>query len=237
MTPLPGFSTPSQIPNNTPSKISLVITTVFAANTPENTLFAYRASTSANPNPMISPAFVEANYEVLESLLRERRSEKWNQDLSPTGKLLQPFGQGLLWSVGNEKELWDLRKHRTGKEAGEEEMPKPFIPSSLHTPTRLVPIHVNRYSQPSTGLVNGQTPNFPFQTQIGNPLLGASPPTIHKGGIYHNLSPTMAYPHKIGSFADSTGFVTPFVRWIEDYPLSDGLKMPSDISSYDGKGD
>ncbi|GJZ21438.1 hypothetical protein Tco_0558477 [Tanacetum coccineum] len=126
------------------------------------------------------------------------KSEKWNQDLSPTGKLLQPFGQGLLWSVGNEKELWDLRKHRTGKEAGEEEMPK---------------------------------------TQIGNPLLGASPPTIHKGGIYHNLSPTMAYPHKIGSFADSTGFVTPFVRWIEDYPLSDGLKMPSDISSYDGKGD
>ncbi|GJT50541.1 hypothetical protein Tco_0976698, partial [Tanacetum coccineum] len=41
-----------------------VTTTVFAATTPENTSFAYRASTSANPNPMISLAFVEANYEL-----------------------------------------------------------------------------------------------------------------------------------------------------------------------------
>ncbi|GJX60549.1 reverse transcriptase domain-containing protein [Tanacetum coccineum] len=75
MTPPPGFSTPPQIPNNTTSERPLVITTVFAATTPENTPFAYRASTSANPNPMISPAFVEANYEVLGSLLRERRRQ------------------------------------------------------------------------------------------------------------------------------------------------------------------
>ncbi|GJS67432.1 hypothetical protein Tco_0681996, partial [Tanacetum coccineum] len=38
-------------------------------------------STSANPNPMISPAFVEANYEILESLLRERRKNIHNEDL------------------------------------------------------------------------------------------------------------------------------------------------------------
>ncbi|GKB59351.1 hypothetical protein Tco_0915537 [Tanacetum coccineum] len=31
--------------------------------------------------------------------------------------------------------------------------------------------------------------------------------------------------------------VTPFVRWIEDYPLPDGLKMPSHVGSYDRKGD
>ncbi|GJR12993.1 hypothetical protein Tco_0795645 [Tanacetum coccineum] len=42
---------------------------------------AYRASTSANPDPMISPAFVEANYEVLESLLRECRRRMRNEDL------------------------------------------------------------------------------------------------------------------------------------------------------------
>ncbi|GKC01553.1 hypothetical protein Tco_0987689 [Tanacetum coccineum] len=71
MTPPPGFSTPPQIPNNTTSERPPAITTMFAATTPENTPFAYRASTSANPNPMISPDFVEANYEVLESLLRE----------------------------------------------------------------------------------------------------------------------------------------------------------------------
>ncbi|GJY73716.1 reverse transcriptase domain-containing protein [Tanacetum coccineum] len=46
-----------------------------------------------------------------------------------------------------------------------------------------------------------------------------------------------AYPNPAGPFADSAGSVTPFVRWIENYPLPDGLKMPSHIGSYDGKGD
>ncbi|GJU78607.1 hypothetical protein Tco_1275677 [Tanacetum coccineum] len=81
MTQLPGFLTPPQTLNNTTSKRSPVITTVFAANTPKNTSFAYRASTSANPNPMITPAFMEANYEVLESLLRERRRQIRNEGI------------------------------------------------------------------------------------------------------------------------------------------------------------
>ncbi|GKC00898.1 hypothetical protein Tco_0987034 [Tanacetum coccineum] len=81
MTPPPGFSTPPQIPNITTSKRPPATTTVFAATTPKNTLFAYRASTSTNPNPTISPAFVEANYEILESLLRERRRKTRNEDL------------------------------------------------------------------------------------------------------------------------------------------------------------
>ncbi|GKC67669.1 hypothetical protein Tco_1100267 [Tanacetum coccineum] len=50
-------------------------TIVFAATIPENTPFVYRVSTSANPNPMISLAFVEANYKALESLLRERQRQ------------------------------------------------------------------------------------------------------------------------------------------------------------------
>ncbi|GKA13715.1 reverse transcriptase domain-containing protein [Tanacetum coccineum] len=49
---------------------------MFAATTPKNTLMAYHASTSANPNPVISPAFVEANYEALESLLRDQRESR-----------------------------------------------------------------------------------------------------------------------------------------------------------------
>ncbi|GJS02554.1 hypothetical protein Tco_0319062 [Tanacetum coccineum] len=48
-------------------------TTMFAATTLENMPLAYHASTSNNPNPVISPDFVEANYETLESLLRDRR--------------------------------------------------------------------------------------------------------------------------------------------------------------------
>ncbi|GKC33032.1 hypothetical protein Tco_1040326, partial [Tanacetum coccineum] len=54
---------------------------MFAATTPENTPMAYRASTLANPNPLISPAFVEANYEALESLLRDRHRQMHNNDL------------------------------------------------------------------------------------------------------------------------------------------------------------
>ncbi|GKG26769.1 hypothetical protein Tco_0402472 [Tanacetum coccineum] len=39
------------------------------------------ASTSTNPDPAISPAFIKAIYEVLESLLRERRRQMPNEDL------------------------------------------------------------------------------------------------------------------------------------------------------------
>ncbi|GJT82107.1 hypothetical protein Tco_1056449 [Tanacetum coccineum] len=123
-----------------------------------------------------------------------------------------------------------------------------FIPSSLYTPTGLAPIHVNPYSQSSAGIVNRQPSNFPFQTQISNPPAGSmylvvtplsnypfytqpmyAPPNMP---MYPNLNPNPA-----GSFTDATGSVTPFVHWIEDYPLPDGLKMPSHIGSYDGKGD
>ncbi|GKA49401.1 hypothetical protein Tco_0742474 [Tanacetum coccineum] len=72
-TPPPGFLTPPHIPNINTTERPPVTTTVFAATTPGNTPFAYRASTSTDPVPMISPAFVEANYEILESILRDRR--------------------------------------------------------------------------------------------------------------------------------------------------------------------
>ncbi|GKF71149.1 hypothetical protein Tco_0207263 [Tanacetum coccineum] len=69
ITPPPGFSA------------VLTTTTIFIATTPENTPLAYRACTSTNPNLVISPAFVEANYETLESLLRDRRRQMRNNDL------------------------------------------------------------------------------------------------------------------------------------------------------------
>ncbi|GJW37099.1 hypothetical protein Tco_0060019 [Tanacetum coccineum] len=40
-----------------------------------------------------------------------------------------------------------------------------------------------------------------------------------------------------GLFADSAGCVAPFVCWIEDYPLPDGLKMNSHVGFYYGKED
>ncbi|GJR49154.1 reverse transcriptase domain-containing protein [Tanacetum coccineum] len=191
MTPPLGFSTPPHIPNNTTRERPPVITTVFAATTPENTPFAYHASTSANPNNIINTAFVEANYEVLESFLRERRRQIHNEDLRTE---LEYFSEDY-----NEEQEMEPRPE-----------PNREVTLTLRLRPRLV-----------------------------IPLLGEYPPIIHKEGIYHRLSPTMAYLHTMGlcAFADSTSFVTPFVRWIKDYPLPDGLKMPSHIGSYDGKGD
>nr|GEU32925.1 hypothetical protein [Tanacetum cinerariifolium] len=53
MTPPLVFSTPPQIPNINTSERPHVTTIVFAATTPENMPFAYRASALAKPNPMI----------------------------------------------------------------------------------------------------------------------------------------------------------------------------------------
>ncbi|GJU44248.1 hypothetical protein Tco_1201514 [Tanacetum coccineum] len=60
----------------------------------------------------------------------------------------------------------------------------------------------------------------------------------HNVPMYPLNVPPTSYPFydPTGLFADSAGCVTPFVCWIEDYPLPDGLKMPSHVGSYDGKG-
>nr|GEW35984.1 reverse transcriptase domain-containing protein [Tanacetum cinerariifolium] len=62
-------------------KINLDLDAAGKHRTPENTPPTNHASTSANPNLEISLAFIEANYEVLEPLLRERRSQMRNEDL------------------------------------------------------------------------------------------------------------------------------------------------------------
>ncbi|GJX28975.1 hypothetical protein Tco_0237054, partial [Tanacetum coccineum] len=144
---------------------------------------------------------------------------------------------------------------------------QPFIPNSV-----LVPTHITPYSQPSTGIINGQTPSFLFPAQTDNPSVeGASayPPQggyvpqtflngnipLYNGSTYPVPTPTNKYPfhtqpmyaqlnmpvcpnsYPVGLFADPTGSVTPFVCWIEEYPLLDALKMPFHVGTYDGKGD
>ncbi|GKD72636.1 hypothetical protein Tco_1330918 [Tanacetum coccineum] len=88
----------------------------------------------------------------------------------------------------------------------------PQVPTSNHVPTH------NSFIYPSNAPPN----SYPFYTQPINPLPNAP--------AYPNYGPT-------GLFAEFTGCVTPFIFWIKDYPLPDGLKMPSHVGSYDGKGD
>ncbi|GJT82505.1 hypothetical protein Tco_1056847 [Tanacetum coccineum] len=207
MTPPLGFSTPPQIPNNTASERPPVITTVFSATTPENTLFAYRASTSANLNMIISPVFVEENYEDYDEEREMEQRPEPNREATPSLRPRSPVVHRQRERVVGFEEAPNREGSMGGRNA--------------------------------EGLVNGQPLNFPLQTQIGNPPAGGISTYHPQGGIYHRLSPTMAYLHTMDlcTFADSTGSVTSFVRWSEDYPLPDGLKMPSYIGSYDGKRD
>nr|GEV35372.1 hypothetical protein [Tanacetum cinerariifolium] len=181
MTPPPVFSIPPHITNVNTNERPPVTTTVFAATTLGNTSFAYHASTSNDPTPMISPAFVEANYEILESLLRDRQRHIRNDDLRTE---LEYFSD----DCDEEREM------EPGK--------------SLHL-----------FARDHPGLVI--------------PPLGKPLSTLHKEGTYPKLSQKVMYPSTIGPFADPTGSMTPFVCWIKDYPLPDGLKMPSHVGSYD----
>ncbi|GJR65756.1 hypothetical protein Tco_0011821 [Tanacetum coccineum] len=81
ITPPPGFSTLTSIPDTNVNELPPITTSTFTVKSPKNTPLAYRASTLANPDPMISPAFIEANYEVLKSLLWEHRRRMRNEDL------------------------------------------------------------------------------------------------------------------------------------------------------------
>ncbi|GJV82126.1 hypothetical protein Tco_1517996, partial [Tanacetum coccineum] len=259
-TPPPGFSTPPHIPNINTTERPPVTTTVFAATTPGNTPFAYRASTLTDLAPMISPAFVEANYEILESLLRDRRRQIRNEDLrteleyfsedydeelemeprhertrevTPPLRTRSPRVRRQRERVVGFEEAPNRERSRIGRniegngpsEAGAEEngrremnlppllaahlgrnkdgqpprssltsvhggrqssintrgnLPpngtllshhaQPFIPNSVPVPNGFVPTHITPYSQPSAGIINGQTPSFLFPAQTGNPL-------------------------------------------------------------------
>ncbi|GKC20131.1 hypothetical protein Tco_1022281, partial [Tanacetum coccineum] len=323
MTPPPGFSTPPQIPNISTSEIPPITTTVFATTTLKNTPFGYHSSTSANPNPMISLAFVEANYEVLESLLRERQkhmsprvrrqqervvgfeeapsregdrtrrnaeggssseigtreNRSKGTNLPPLlaahlgrGESDQPLQSSLTSVYGGHQPSINVGGNLTPNGTLLSHHAQPFIPSNLHIPNGFVPAYINPYSRPLAGIVNGQPSSFLSQAHNGNPSIGGTAAHHLHGGyipqtfinsnipLYNRFTypittpsnsypfyaqpmyalpnmPTYPNPNPAGPFTDLMGLVTPFVCWIEDYPLLDGLKTPSHIGSYDGKGD
>ncbi|GKC92613.1 hypothetical protein Tco_1158055 [Tanacetum coccineum] len=78
MTPPPGFSALTPKPSS--NELPPISVSTFIATAPENTPLNNCASILTNPDSMISLAFVEANYEILESLLRERRKKIRNEE-------------------------------------------------------------------------------------------------------------------------------------------------------------
>ncbi|GJT77647.1 reverse transcriptase domain-containing protein [Tanacetum coccineum] len=255
MTPPPGFSTLTPLPGPNASELPPITASTFTARTPENVSFTNRASTSNNP---------KANYEVLESILRERKRQRRNEDLHTELEYISeeydeeremeprptrareaiPMSQAASSRVRRQRgrvvEIEDApdREGSRVKRNDEEGRPlgqraKDNGSQGMNLPPNSLPFIFGRSEKASAGsgisvshgLVHpsGVFPNsYPFNAQPMYPLPNAP--------VYPNQAPS-------GLFADYIDYVTPFVRWIEDYPLLDGLKLPSHVGSYDGKGD
>ncbi|GJR06359.1 hypothetical protein Tco_0529343 [Tanacetum coccineum] len=79
--PPPGFSTLTPLPGPNVGELPPITAFTFTTRSSDSTPLTNCASTSANTNLVITPAFIEANYEVLESLLRDRRRQVRNEDI------------------------------------------------------------------------------------------------------------------------------------------------------------
>ncbi|GJR80571.1 hypothetical protein Tco_0151356 [Tanacetum coccineum] len=64
-TPPSGFLTLTLLSGPYMGELPPITSSTFTARSSENTPLANHTSTSANPNLMFSPAFVEANYEII----------------------------------------------------------------------------------------------------------------------------------------------------------------------------
>lgn len=81
VTPPLGFSTLTPISVTDTKSLPPITASTFTTRSHPETTPNLRASTSANPEPIISPAFVDANYEELESLPRARRRQVRNTEM------------------------------------------------------------------------------------------------------------------------------------------------------------
>nr|GEU35727.1 reverse transcriptase domain-containing protein [Tanacetum cinerariifolium] len=90
MTPPLGFSTLTPIPGANANELPPITVSTFIATSPENTPLTHRASTYANPDPMINPAFVEANYEACAYSCQPLLTTTYGSYLEETFKLHFP---------------------------------------------------------------------------------------------------------------------------------------------------
>ncbi|GKA39148.1 hypothetical protein Tco_0731699 [Tanacetum coccineum] len=212
----------------------------FKTKTLKNTPLTNQASTLANP--AIIPTFVEVNYEVLKSLLTERRKKMSNEDLCTK----------LDYYSEEYDEEREMEPRPTPKESGSYGVNLPPLlaahlgrnESGQPPQTTLTSVYGGH--QPSTNSKGNLLPNCthlsynapPFIPNSLQPSNGHIPTNVNpysQPNVGMTYGQPLSHPfHAQGGFI---GCATLFVRWIKDYPLPDGLKMPSHVGSYDGKGD
>nr|GEV79201.1 reverse transcriptase domain-containing protein [Tanacetum cinerariifolium] len=200
MTPPSGFSiiTPLHGPNA--SEQTPITTSTLISITPENTPLINRASNSNNPDRMINPAFDEPNYEVLESLRRERKRQRRNEDLCTK---LEYFSEE--YDKEREMEPMPMRVrettpilraigHHPSTNIGGNIPPndthllfnaQSFIPNNLQPSNRPIPVYVNPYPQPNMRAACGQPMSHPFQAHGAAPPLEDLPPITRIEDMLH----------------------------------------------------
>nr|GEX26566.1 hypothetical protein [Tanacetum cinerariifolium] len=205
-----------------------ITTTIFSTTTPENMTMAYRASTSANPNPVISLAFVEANYKALESLLRDQRRQMRNTDLRTE---LEYFSK----DYDKEREM-ELRPDST---------------RAASLPLRVTSLRIRRRRERTVGFKGAQSKGESMVKRntgwgeafsrsirenkghsVNLPSLLAA--HLGRGENRQPLQSSLTFAYEGQTLPNNLGWNLPSKK---DYPLPDGLKMPSHINSYEGKGD
>lgn len=118
-----------------------------------------------------------------------------------------------LLTISNHQ--WEGTRHSEG-----------ILRISLTLPIYLMyPQVVNQYSAGHVYASTMPQNRFSYYTQPSTPY--STIQSVRMSNLYNNN----------GLYSEFMGFVTPFVYWIDDYPLPDGLKMPSHIGTYDGNGD
>ncbi|GKE01743.1 hypothetical protein Tco_1389726 [Tanacetum coccineum] len=274
----------------------------FLAVPTTTTMFAATIS----PNPMISPAFVEANYETLESLLRDQRRQMRNNDLrteleyfsedydkeremeprpeparvvTPPLRAASPKVRRIRERVVGFEETQNRGESRVERNNEGGRPSKEASRGNRSQNVNLPPLLAARIGRSENGqplqssltsayggqaLPNNVGGNLPPNggSFVNLPQGGHVPSTFTNGNIlpqngfthptnipsnsypfytqpmyvFPNM-PAYVNPNPTGLFPNPLGSVTAYVRWIEDYPLPDRLKMPSHIGSYDRKRD
>nr|GEW48427.1 reverse transcriptase domain-containing protein [Tanacetum cinerariifolium] len=83
-----------------------ITASAFTTRSHPGTPHIHRASTSAHSQPVISPAFVKANFETIESLMRDYKRKARNEEVQRESKYFSEPG-----FVGNMPSIKQGRNH------------------------------------------------------------------------------------------------------------------------------
>nr|GEV18677.1 hypothetical protein [Tanacetum cinerariifolium] len=136
-----------------------------------------------------------------------------HQEMTEAGVLLQPFmASGYVGNMPSVNQGGNLS------------------PNGMYAPFQ-TQSYSNNLHPPLNGQTNHPSYAYPYAPHSNMPFSQPStyqPTSVGGNPSFEGYPPYQPFPnHHLSSLTYSA---TPFVRWIEDYPLPDGLKMPTHIA-------